>query len=395
LPGWLRFDATAGQFSGWPWLGDAGEIVVRVIGTDTRGLDAAATFTLTVAPDPHPWQNPGLAADARMDVNDDGVVAALDVLLVINHINEQGSGVLPRLPTQSDVARRALVDVANVNHEVLRNAFAVRVRRHDAYGHGWLLFEIQALPRLQLQPATRDFKPGIGYRENMGIVVRVVATDRGGLDADTTFTLTVTPDPHPWQNPGLTADARMDVDDDGGVAALDVLRVINYINAHRSGDLPSRPTPSDVDGLYVDVDGNNRCEPVDVLQVINYINERSVGEAEWGGGANASETLPGPAANVDGYLRDPLAWERGVEHDRVSERPAYGVDNGRAPAVSRPAAFASPGSFFDARPGPALRQPSSGVLADDLEESLSDIADDVSRALGIRTATDRFFENSL
>ena len=110
--------------------------------------------------------------------------------------------------------------------------------------------------------------------------VRVAATDTSGLSADTTFTITVTPDPNPWQNPGAAVVDKMDVDGNGLVSPLDVLTVINYVNQNGAGDLPEPATPSQVERLYVDVNGDDDCTPLDVLELINFINSRPIGEGE-------------------------------------------------------------------------------------------------------------------
>jgi hypothetical protein len=47
----------------------------------------------------HPWQNP----DNPLDVDDDGSVSAIDVLLVIDRLNRDGPGLLPVPPVAPDV----------------------------------------------------------------------------------------------------------------------------------------------------------------------------------------------------------------------------------------------------------------------------------------------------
>jgi hypothetical protein len=70
-----------------------------------------------------------------------------------------------------------------------------------------------------------------------------------------------------WQNP----ENPFDVVDNGYVAALDVLTIINQINLHGSRILPPR-TADDLHLGYIDVNGDGRVTPEDVLDVINYIN---------------------------------------------------------------------------------------------------------------------------
>ena len=79
---------------------------------------------------------------------------------------------------------------------------------------------------------------------------------------------------HSWQNPVIPAD----VSGEGEVTPLDALLIVNYLNAHGTGSLPSvtgSPPP------YVDVNGDGACSARDVLAVVNLINERT------------SSTMPG------------------------------------------------------------------------------------------------------
>ncbi|UEM24124.1 Ig-like domain-containing protein [Skermanella mucosa] len=47
LPGWLKFDAATGTFSGTPGSTDVGQVTVRVTATDPSGATASTSFTLT------------------------------------------------------------------------------------------------------------------------------------------------------------------------------------------------------------------------------------------------------------------------------------------------------------------------------------------------------------
>ncbi len=72
-----------------------------------------------------------------------------------------------------------------------------------------------------------------------------------------------------WQNPLLNTD----VDDDGVVAPLDALKVINQISRNLRG------TPIDLNSPignqpYFDTNGNGKLTPLDALLVINYIARR-------------------------------------------------------------------------------------------------------------------------
>ena len=88
---------------------------------------------------------------------------------------------------------------------------------------------------------------------------------------------------------------RFDVDDDLTVSPLDVLVLINDINAFGSRVLaPNAFTPPP----YIDVNGDRRVDPLDVLEVINYLNSSKNGEGE-SSTENAALELPIDAATTD------------------------------------------------------------------------------------------------
>jgi len=173
-------------------------------------------------------------------------------------------------------------------------------RMDDSPLPSWLTFDESA----------RSFSGTPQLGDTGQVHVTVTATDTIGLSADTTFTITVGPDPNPWQNPGETEIDKMDVDDNGSVAPLDVLTVINYINRYGSGDLPEPVTPSDVEHLYVDINGDDGCTPLDVLDLINFINSRPVGEGE---GTTASAVFPVSQCRDDGFC-----WTKATSMQAVS-----------------------------------------------------------------------------
>jgi hypothetical protein len=64
----------------------------------TAGGALTVVFPLVVVAPRSPWQNPVTPPD----VNNDGRVSAIDVLQIINHLNQHGSGVVPPPPPQPD-----------------------------------------------------------------------------------------------------------------------------------------------------------------------------------------------------------------------------------------------------------------------------------------------------
>ncbi|MCA9129320.1 MAG: hypothetical protein KDB22_19675 [Planctomycetales bacterium] len=71
----------------------------------------------------------------------------------------------------------------------------------------------------------------------------------------------------PWQNPAQP----LDVDNDGFIAPIDVLLIVNDINAKGSRDL--RGT-SLVSPPYLDVNGDSFLAPIDVLLLVNFLNKQ-------------------------------------------------------------------------------------------------------------------------
>ena len=115
------------------------------------------------------------------------------------------------------------------------------------------------------------FSPGLseGYHS-----LRLFASDpEGRVSAEKQFTILVK-DASRWQN----SRNPLDVDNDQTITPLDVLSVVNYINAYGAGLLPTSgisPPP------YYDVDADGSVSPLDVLSIVNYLNQQSgSGEGE-------------------------------------------------------------------------------------------------------------------
>ena len=92
-------NSTTGVVTYSPSLAFSGTDTFRyTIRDDIGGVSAPGTVTVTVVPF-RPWQNPAAqvanGAPGALDVNGDGFVSAIDVLLITNRINRQGTGPLP------------------------------------------------------------------------------------------------------------------------------------------------------------------------------------------------------------------------------------------------------------------------------------------------------------
>jgi hypothetical protein len=90
---------------------------------------------------------------------------------------------------------------------------------------------------------------------------------------------------NPWQNYPQACD----VSGDDTVTPWDVLLVINWLNTHDAGRLPSVPA---VNPVYLDVDGNGIMTPLDALLVINWLNANLPSQAGEGESVNDAGRLP-------------------------------------------------------------------------------------------------------
>jgi VCBS repeat-containing protein len=86
-----------------------------------------------------------------------------------------------------------------------------------------------------------------------------------------------------YQNP----NNRLDVDNDGFVSAIDVLVLVNDINANGQRVLPTGLTPPP----FLDVNGDGSLTSLDVLDVVNFINSGGNGGAP-AGGEGEGESVP-------------------------------------------------------------------------------------------------------
>ncbi|MEI8213852.1 MAG: dockerin type I domain-containing protein [Planctomycetota bacterium] len=112
--------------------------------------------------------------------------------------------------------------------------------------------------------------------------------------------LYVLKDTTPYHNDVLPED----VDGDGKVTPLDPLIIVNYINSHGPGYLPSNGEGEAIGNL--DVDGDGKVSPLDILIIINQLNHQSVTPA---GGGRSNSSGSGLAAEGESN-RDPVSSSR-------------------------------------------------------------------------------------
>lgn len=197
------------------------------------------------------------------------------------------------------------------------------------------------------------------------VSVRTADSDSrfAAVPVQTVFITTIDNGYHGWQN---QLEPR-DVDGSGIVAPLDVLILINYINAHPNEPiLPVTPPPPPY--LYYDVDDDGACTPADVLRVINHINNQLARLPASGEGA--LPPVP-PASN------QPTAVSR---EDRTPARPQspsrvpQARENARAIVAKE--LHRQPGLDPDRRPAPD----DFVVALPGLDALLADLAADIAGA---------------
>lgn len=153
----------------------------------------------------------------------------------------------------------------------------------------------------------------------------------------------------PWRNP---ADP-LDVDANGLIAPLDVLRIINVLNSTGPSELPI-PTAADAPPPYLDPNGDGVVAPLDALVVINHLNAAVQGEGEsvadrsaaaaFAADPPATAALPAPdsqhttgvcdgtADPIEQFSADNAARTGGVERALAESDGLTAVD-GRRPAL--------------------------------------------------------------
>ncbi|QDS88043.1 Cadherin domain protein [Rosistilla ulvae] len=129
---------------------------------------------------------------------------------------------------------------------------------------------------LSYDSVTRNLH-GTPQSDDVGVIslgVRVTDSGEVPLTASDAFTVSVLDSDvgdfytsncvSAWQNPG----DRFDVNDDGSVAPIDAVIILNYLNRYGAQTVPEGQAPPH----YLDVDGDSIIRPIDALQVLNYLN---------------------------------------------------------------------------------------------------------------------------
>ncbi len=266
---------------------------------DQASAEGAAITLAIVAPDGNTFSATNLPAGLTI-ASDTGVISGViggqaagtyDVILVATDpAANYGNGASTQVQfrwTVSDTTMPTIGDLAMslvANHA--RSLPAAEFARvfADADGDNLAKLQVVSLPAngtltlagaavagqqeiLAAQLANLAYTPDSGYYGPDSFTW--TASDGTWSAGPARFDITVISSP--WQN---SHDA-CDVSGEGDVTALDVLLVINRLNAHGSGWLPIPPSGLEAPPPFVDVDGDGSVMPVDALLVINHINRRS------------------------------------------------------------------------------------------------------------------------
>ena len=106
----------------------------------------------------------------------------------------------------------------------------------------------------------------------MAIGLTATAT---GFDAATASLVVFDDTSNPWQN----ALKPFDVNNDGSISPLDVLIIVNFLNANGVRTL-SAPTDNNRPPPYLDPSGDGVVAPIDVLLIVNFLNASPLREGE-------------------------------------------------------------------------------------------------------------------
>ncbi|MEO8497164.1 MAG: putative Ig domain-containing protein, partial [Planctomycetota bacterium] len=204
------------------------------------------------------------------------------------------------------------------------------------------------------------------------ITVRV--TDDGTPAQNSQVMLSVqVNDAYPWQ---YFAEP-LDVNTDGFVSPLDVLIVINDLNARGARRLDMAPSALSPPH-YIDVNGDGSVSPLDALVIINRLNAPRV---ELEGEIRVSSVVPTPGQSADGDSSVKFASQITISH------VAQPLESRYQPAYKQPSTAKAAWAMSSAESRKATRH-RDHRLDDvrkaenaDLELALDMIADDVATAI--------------
>jgi hypothetical protein len=177
-----------------------------------------------------------------------------------------------------------------------------------------------------------------------------------------------------------------DVNGDGNMGPIDVLTLINYINQHGSGPIPTETSVT----VFLDVIGDGNVTPQAVIRVINELN-RQAQDVPGGEGEAAGSVVGGPSSVVSSQL-SVVSGQWPVVGSPLSVISSPSAADGDLAKDAQRASGQEAGSAPTAVYANSRATLYEDLLGDlwNLEEALSDIASDVDGA-GQLEAADRLF----
>jgi hypothetical protein len=247
--------------------------------------------------------------------------------LLAGTFNYQGN----RAPTQMDLSRTTVF--ANLPGAWVATVSIVDPDPQDT--HQWTLSD----PRFEVRNGQLYVKNGqsIAAQPGTKIPLTLTATDSGtpAKSLSHTFQLLVQARPAEWTASHQWAADPYDINADGQVTALDLVLIINQLNALGATSVP-QSVPGTVAGLFMDINGDNAINSQDAVLLVNSLNalgaRSSVAAAGEDTSAFAAESafdVAGEAADaptvaaVDSAIAEWLWFEAGeAEQRRKAKSPA-------------------------------------------------------------------------
>lgn len=155
LPNWITFDSVTKSLTIRAWNGDDANYRLSLWGTDAEGLKAKMEMDFEVLRNATPWTN----KKGNMDVDGNGFVGPLDILLIINYLNKPAFTTIPidirTRPYYLDV--NGDLEVAPLDVLLIINALNIRVVPGNSEGGNSLenIYETIAFDQFEQQRRRR------------------------------------------------------------------------------------------------------------------------------------------------------------------------------------------------------------------------------------------------
>jgi hypothetical protein len=188
LPGWLRFDAATGSFSGTPGFADAGVLNITVTATDTAGASVGQSFALTITD----------VNQAPVAVDDSGTVRETGIL--------SGAGLLDN-DTDIDLGDSRSITSVNGAAVVGQTITLASGARLQVNADGTYVYDPNG--------AFISLPSGVTGSDSFTYTI----TDQGGLTATATVNITITGENN---NPVIQAPKQVVIAKNSGAIGLSI-----------------------------------------------------------------------------------------------------------------------------------------------------------------------------